>query len=159
MNSHPGLSDAVYLDYNATTPVDPQVITALQPYLAAEFGNPSSSHRFAAAPARLGVADRVLRLGYFTSQPACRRLLTAMGGRIDLLVVAPDTSRRIAEAAMRVAAATNNLVPAQHILPAAGTADPKGARPSARRRMGNLRRPPAATPAVAAGRAPGAYWS
>jgi cysteine desulfurase len=52
VNSHPGLANApVYLDYNATTPVDPRVVAALQPYLAADFGNPSSAHHFAAAPA------------------------------------------------------------------------------------------------------------
>lgn len=34
----------VYLDYNATTPVDPQVLDAMLPYLRSEFGNPSSSY-------------------------------------------------------------------------------------------------------------------
>ena len=34
----------VYLDNNATTPVDPMVREAMLPYLAEEFGNPSSIH-------------------------------------------------------------------------------------------------------------------
>ncbi len=34
----------IYLDYNATTPVDPGVVDAMLPYLRAEFGNPSSAH-------------------------------------------------------------------------------------------------------------------
>jgi cysteine desulfurase len=34
----------VYLDYNATTPVDPAVLKAMLPYLSDEFGNPSSAH-------------------------------------------------------------------------------------------------------------------
>jgi cysteine desulfurase len=34
----------VYLDYNATTPVAPEVLEALLPYLREHFGNPSSSH-------------------------------------------------------------------------------------------------------------------
>jgi cysteine desulfurase len=34
----------VYLDYNATTPVDPAVLKAMLPYLGDEFGNPSSIH-------------------------------------------------------------------------------------------------------------------
>jgi len=34
----------VYLDYNATTPVDPAVADAIEPYLREHFGNPSSSH-------------------------------------------------------------------------------------------------------------------
>ncbi len=38
------MSDFVYLDYNATTPVDPRVANAMQPYLSEHYGNPSSSH-------------------------------------------------------------------------------------------------------------------
>lgn len=36
----------VYLDYNATTPIDPVVADAMRPYLNDYFGNPSSSHIF-----------------------------------------------------------------------------------------------------------------
>lgn len=35
---------AIYLDYNATTPVDAAVLDAMLPYLRGEFGNPSSAH-------------------------------------------------------------------------------------------------------------------
>jgi cysteine desulfurase len=35
---------AIYLDHNATTPVDPQVLEAMLPYLRGEFGNPSSAY-------------------------------------------------------------------------------------------------------------------
>src|SRR5262245_48150083 len=34
----------IYLDYNATTPVDPQVLDAMLPFLRGEVGNPSSSY-------------------------------------------------------------------------------------------------------------------
>jgi len=34
----------IYLDHNATTPVDPEVREAMLPFLGEEFGNPSSSH-------------------------------------------------------------------------------------------------------------------
>ncbi len=34
----------IYLDYNASTPVDPQVFEAMRPYLTSQHGNPSSSH-------------------------------------------------------------------------------------------------------------------
>ena len=34
----------IYLDYNATTPVLPEVVEAMLPYLREHFGNPSSSH-------------------------------------------------------------------------------------------------------------------
>ncbi|MEW5814812.1 MAG: cysteine desulfurase family protein [Spirochaetota bacterium] len=36
----------IYLDYNATTPIDPDVVEAMLPYLREHFGNPSSGHRF-----------------------------------------------------------------------------------------------------------------
>ncbi len=39
----------IYLDYNASTPVDPGVLDELLPYLKERYGNPSSSHRFGAA--------------------------------------------------------------------------------------------------------------
>ncbi|MBI3821753.1 MAG: cysteine desulfurase, partial [Planctomycetes bacterium] len=34
----------IYLDYNATTPIDPAVLDAMLPYLQTHFGNPSSTH-------------------------------------------------------------------------------------------------------------------
>jgi len=34
----------IYLDYNATTPLDPEVAEAMRPFLGEVFGNPSSSH-------------------------------------------------------------------------------------------------------------------
>ncbi|MCL5067046.1 MAG: cysteine desulfurase [Thaumarchaeota archaeon] len=40
------VSKPIYLDYNATTPVDPEVLKAMDPYLKREFGNPSSSHLY-----------------------------------------------------------------------------------------------------------------
>ena len=39
----------VYLDYNATTPVDPRVADAVVSALRDRFGNPSSSHAFGRA--------------------------------------------------------------------------------------------------------------
>ena len=35
-----------YLDYSATTPVDPRVFDAMTPYFSGSFGNPSSVHRY-----------------------------------------------------------------------------------------------------------------
>ncbi|MHC4538959.1 MAG: cysteine desulfurase family protein [Planctomycetota bacterium] len=38
------MKEPIYLDYNATTPHDPEVVVAMRPYLEKHFGNPSSSH-------------------------------------------------------------------------------------------------------------------
>ena len=42
----------IYLDYNATTPIDPQVAAAMLPYLCKHWGNPSSGHIFGQAAKR-----------------------------------------------------------------------------------------------------------
>ncbi|MGH7312893.1 MAG: aminotransferase class V-fold PLP-dependent enzyme [Candidatus Rokuibacteriota bacterium] len=39
----------IYLDHNATTPLDPQVIDVMQPFLREHFGNPSSAHAYGRA--------------------------------------------------------------------------------------------------------------
>lgn len=36
----------IYLDYNATTPLAPEVIVAMRPFLEEHFGNPSSAHAY-----------------------------------------------------------------------------------------------------------------
>lgn len=36
----------IYLDHNATTPILPEVLEAMMPYLTSEWGNPSSSYKF-----------------------------------------------------------------------------------------------------------------
>lgn len=40
------MSEPIYLDYNATTPIDSRVADAMVPYLYQHFGNPSSGHVF-----------------------------------------------------------------------------------------------------------------
>ncbi len=51
----------IYLDYNGTTPLDPQVIAAMQPFMETHFGNPSSSHWYGAAP-KQAVIEAKIRL-------------------------------------------------------------------------------------------------
>ncbi len=40
------MKQPIYLDYNATTPLAPEVIKEMLPYMKDHFGNPSSSHPF-----------------------------------------------------------------------------------------------------------------
>lgn len=40
------MKQPVYLDYNATTPLDPAVVAAMRPSLEQHFGNPSSGHAY-----------------------------------------------------------------------------------------------------------------
>ena len=42
----------IYLDYNATTPLAPEVIEAMRPFIEEHFGNPSSSHWYGKKPKR-----------------------------------------------------------------------------------------------------------
>jgi cysteine desulfurase len=48
----------IYLDINATTPIDPRVADAMLPYLREHFGNPSSGHAYGVATRRAVEAAR-----------------------------------------------------------------------------------------------------
>ena len=43
------MMNPIYLDYNASTPVDPRVLDEMLPYLKNKYGNPSSSHPYGVA--------------------------------------------------------------------------------------------------------------
>jgi cysteine desulfurase len=45
------MQNPIYLDYNGTTPLDPEVVAAMEPFFE-EFGNPSSTHWYGIAPKR-----------------------------------------------------------------------------------------------------------
>lgn len=59
------MSDPIYLDHNATTPVAPEVLDAMLPWLRGGYGNPSSTHPYgrraaqAVAVARNQVAELI----------------------------------------------------------------------------------------------------
>ena len=50
------MTSEAYLDYNATTPLDPEVLKAMQPYFTENWGNASSFHRMG-QKARHGVEE------------------------------------------------------------------------------------------------------
>lgn len=85
----------IYMDYSATTPVDPRVLEAMAPYWADVFGNTSSAHTWGreAATALEGARERIARiLGCRSSEI----VFTASGTEADNLAL-----RGIAWAARR----------------------------------------------------------
>ena len=60
----------IYLDYNGTTPHDPEVIEAMRPFLETEFGNPSSSHWYGIKPKKAVEAARDQVAGILNCSPS-----------------------------------------------------------------------------------------
>ncbi|MFF0850831.1 cysteine desulfurase family protein [Streptomyces sp. NPDC003280] len=85
--THPGLAGGpVYLDHNATTPVDPRVAQAMAPYLTEFFGNPSSGHSYAGPPRRALAEARERVAGLIGAAPG-EIVFTASGSEADLLAL------------------------------------------------------------------------
>jgi cysteine desulfurase len=59
----------IYLDYNATTPIDPRVAEAMTPYLYDHFGNPSSPHPYGVEARRAVEAAREQLAGLLGAEP------------------------------------------------------------------------------------------
>lgn len=77
----------VYLDYNATTPVDPRVLDAVLPYLREHFGNPSSRYRYGTA-ARDGLEQARSEVGALLgAPPGSSVVFTGSGSEADALAV------------------------------------------------------------------------
>jgi len=101
MSTHPGLDgEPVYLDYNATTPIDPAVVAAMRPYLATGFGNPSSAHRYATIPAAALATARAQTAALIGADPA-GMVFTGSGSEADNLAIrgtilaAPELRRQV----------------------------------------------------------------
>lgn len=60
----------IYLDHNATTPVAPEVLDAMLPYLRDQYGNPSSDHPAGRAAARAVAAARAQVAALIGADPA-----------------------------------------------------------------------------------------
>ncbi|MFF7974326.1 aminotransferase class V-fold PLP-dependent enzyme [Streptomyces sp. NPDC007905] len=84
---HPGLAGGpVYLDYNATTPVDPRVTEAMLPYLTDFFGNPSSNHPYSTEP-RQALARARAQVAGLIGARADEVVFTSSGSEADLLAL------------------------------------------------------------------------
>ncbi|MEV6898504.1 cysteine desulfurase family protein [Amycolatopsis sp. NPDC051372] len=76
----------VYLDYNATTPVDPRVVEAALPFWAEWFGNPSSDHAYATVPRR-ALEEAREQVAEFAGAQADEVVFTASGSEANLLAL------------------------------------------------------------------------
>ena len=76
----------IYLDYNATTPLAPEVLDAMQPYLVRHFGNPSSIHA-AGREARAAIDDARDRIARVIGAKSHEIIFTSGGTEADNLAV------------------------------------------------------------------------
>ena len=76
----------IYLDHAATTPLDPEVLEAMLPYLREDFGNPSSLHRFGQR-ARGGVDEARARVASALGARDAEIVFTGSGTEGDNLAV------------------------------------------------------------------------
>lgn len=84
---HPALRGRpIYLDYNATTPIDPVVVEAMTPYLIEEFGNPSSSHSYGAA-AQIGLSRARHQVAELIGASDDTMVFTGSGSEADALAI------------------------------------------------------------------------
>ena len=72
------MANPIYLDYNATTPLAPEVVDAMRPYLTEGFGNPSSGH-WAGRPAREAVESARGQVAALLGCEPARIVLTSGG--------------------------------------------------------------------------------
>jgi cysteine desulfurase len=72
----------VYLDHNATTPVDPRVLDAMLPFLRDDYGNPSSLH-WLGQRARAAVEEARARVAALVGAEPAEIVFTASGSESD----------------------------------------------------------------------------
>ena len=68
----------IYLDYNASTPIDPEVIEEMLPYLRDRFGNPSSSHLYG-RQAKDGIEEARRQMAGLINAKASEMVFTSGG--------------------------------------------------------------------------------
>ena len=87
----------VYLDFAASTPVDPEVLQAMLPYFQEHFGNPSSVHFFGQqAEAAIEAARRTIAAGL--GCPPRDLIFTSGGSESDNLALRGTRVLRAASA-------------------------------------------------------------
>jgi len=81
----------IYLDHNATTPIAPEVLAAMMPYLTSEWGNPSSTYKFGAK--LKGVVE--------VAREQVAELIGAHGGEVTFTSCATESNNAAIHAALK----------------------------------------------------------
>lgn len=90
----------VYLDHNATTPVRPEVLEAMLPFLREAFGNPNSVHR-PGQEARAAVEEARRQVAGLLGAEPEEIVFTSCGSESDALAVAGAAYRALRESGGR----------------------------------------------------------
>jgi cysteine desulfurase len=102
-------SSNIYLDYAASTPVDPRVLQTMQPYFNQDFGNPSSIHTHGQA-AEAAVEESRYKIAEIFNCDADEVIFTSCGSESDNLAL-----RGVAHAARQQRGANHILIsPVEH---------------------------------------------
>jgi len=94
------LDDVIYLDNNATTPLDEAVLAAMLPFLRRQFGNPASGH----------VLGRAARDAVERSRESVARLIGARSGQIVFTASATEANN------LATSGLTVDHLPACHVI-------------------------------------------
>jgi cysteine desulfurase len=100
------VNPGVYLDHAASTPMRPEAVAAMEPFLAADFGNPSGGHRVAAA-AKIALEEARETIAGLLGASPHEVVLTGGGTEADNLAV------KGAARAARAAGTTGGVVTAR----------------------------------------------
>jgi cysteine desulfurase len=76
----------IYLDYNASTPIDPAVAAAMQPFLDGRYGNPSSGH-WASAEAKAALENARSQVAALLNCQADEIVFTSGGSEANNLAL------------------------------------------------------------------------
>ncbi|MDP1719512.1 MAG: cysteine desulfurase family protein [Candidatus Nanopelagicaceae bacterium] len=79
-------SDLIYLDYNATTPVDSRVSEVIMHFLTFEFGNPSSTHVYGES-ARIALEQARNQIATLIGASPSEIVFTGSGSEADALAI------------------------------------------------------------------------
>src|SRR5579863_6929597 len=76
----------IYFDYNASTPIAPEVMAVMQPFLEGAYGNPSSAH-WAGAPAKVALENARGKVAAFLGCTADEIVFTSGGSEANNLAL------------------------------------------------------------------------